>query len=897
MREIIRETKKHDFRKDSGFTLIEILVSLAILLLVAMFILPMVFQGFKMLEKSSHKRLVLANESGMLQIVHASQEGLWFSDGTWVDEPIFLAIEDGEFPVRFMNGGAVLHSRDVEGGMVRKGDLVHFLAKYNPPRVILNPKMLVDGYYPNSGNSRLIEVTGKNTHFTSGITQISILDARGNSYEEFSFSINSQTKIELYFPAGTDSLSSANSPYTITFKTGNEKAKNLLHVETPYLVAVGGDGNTPSLLVSADIYEARYWEERPIADKDGNNLAVGQLNAVTYHPMMKYFVAVGDNARIIYSSNARYWEEIENSFTNNLNDIIYYEADESDAADADLKFIAVGDNSTIIYYPDDSGGIASAAVPYKPGEMAGRHLHSVSRVDFKSSDYKYIAVGEKGTILYSKDGMSWEEPWDYLPFVNNAGDYAFNKGNLKLWLNQNPGSYQELFKPIYDEDGEIENFESYAPKKMFCWFDLRADRISDADVDGGVFEFGGVKLLKEDDDKFITVPPYPDASGNGVYFTGSQYLKTNTDVPIWGSANRSIYMALKPDDANADTLLAWGSRDPSLPGNVFVFRLDSTASQCLRAEFGGGYNFPSSLFPELNETSIVGLRLDGDKIGDVSLFLNGRYEKKASNIAAGGGTDGIIDTQYNTSAGKHSDVIQIASDVYTRSSPLPFCGHIAELIVFEHQSTDNNYFRYWGRRSIEKYLLAKHNAPDEEKIFSIAFTGDEDSNRAKYFMAGNHGAFIAYHQNTVGYYEHNNGFLNLQEINSNIADDIRSLCYDSGVLIGAGYGGKIIRQFVDGDLESGGYDVKTFAPSENNLYAIKIYRSGKIDPDDKNNIIQEGTNRIVALGSNGTILYSDEVLDEDISSPQFDDAIIAWINPQHTTLRGFAHRFIWEGDS
>jgi prepilin-type N-terminal cleavage/methylation domain-containing protein len=79
MREIIRETKKHDFRKDSGFTLIEILVSLAILLLVAMFILPMVFQGFKMLEKSSHKRLVLANESGMLQIVHASQEGLWFS--------------------------------------------------------------------------------------------------------------------------------------------------------------------------------------------------------------------------------------------------------------------------------------------------------------------------------------------------------------------------------------------------------------------------------------------------------------------------------------------------------------------------------------------------------------------------------------------------------------------------------------------------------------------------------------------------------------------------------------------------------------------------------------------------------------------------------------------------
>ena len=405
---------KH-FKSNGGFTLIEVVISLAILTIIMVAFLSLFSTGLIGIYGAGDKGVAYSEAQADLGSRIGTREDA-------VEENLILVFDGVSHKIP---GGFLEAFRQVQGRSSTLETYIPYL-----PSITLNPTVVVEGTNPPTS----ISITGHDTNFSATNSRIEIYDKTGESklFGPITPVVTSKTTASFFMPAD---LINSKSHFIVQMRTkisGKPDQVSLARyiVEQPKFIAAG-DGK---LFVSED---STYWLDRPASKMDtfpafnlingvcfGSNryVAVGSsgingivlssadegpwaktvvtgtqgLKDVTWSSALARFYAVGMNGKIYYSTNSLLWTAITSGTNNNLNGITV----------TDAGFIViVGDNSTVITiasissFPrsaeriDITADLLAVANNYTPGGNYNR----------------FMAVGKNGTIISSAsaDGSNW----------------------------------------------------------------------------------------------------------------------------------------------------------------------------------------------------------------------------------------------------------------------------------------------------------------------------------------------------------------------------------------------------------------------------------------------------------------------------------------------------------
>lgn len=373
----MREHKGSRWGCQNGMTLVEIIVSIAILGLIIVSFLPLFSTCARAIAQAAGKTINLFNDQKKLEVVAATKSGVLFADGS------FVPLKDGDFPVNFPGQT----TKNITGTTVNAGDLNEFLA--GVPRIKLNPYILDEGYPPtnNGGSTKTVNIEGRNTHFIPGVTTVELRDRDGNRLypapDTLTLSVINKETATLTIPTA---LTNAHSPYDIRLTTVREVAETLLPVNLPQMMIVG-DGGT--ILVSSDIGHCTYWEQRILPSLTTKLHSVAYLKSSSTD---QRWIIAGDAGFVITLENEAGWEQ-QKVGNRNWNSIAKGSLNGSDL------LVMVGDDGQIIN--SDNGKDWNWSISPTTSNL--------KRVFWggPSDNQRFWAVGEGGTILSSADGRSW----------------------------------------------------------------------------------------------------------------------------------------------------------------------------------------------------------------------------------------------------------------------------------------------------------------------------------------------------------------------------------------------------------------------------------------------------------------------------------------------------------
>lgn len=421
-------------KNKKGFTLVEIIVAIAILAILAVVFLPIMTMSYSHIMKTGRKSQKLYEAQNTMEI-------------SIVDENVFKA---AEIPIKQEGKDPIWV---IKGGLVEADQLQTFLPWI--AAMSLEPDNIVEGYKSDVK----IKLLGVNTHFKPG-SEITITNDKGYSKKPAKRFIN-ETEFEFTLPTATDRLKNSGNEYIITIETDGEIVKSKLNIRLPQFIrAQGGiinvsrdarkDGEK-SLEYTGEI-RGLFWtgnrffalgknrtDEKGIIyiledSKDWKEYIISNskaLNALVYDG--NRFVAVGDEGYILYSSDGLNWAKVTpgnmptmetdthiksvtwGSFTD-INDI------------TKELFVAVGTNGTILTSSkgDTWKKVATDKIPSEDKDL-NSVLWGVVVLDEIPKEV-IVAVGQEGTMIFTEDGENWKT---LLP--ENAGDTMTENLNSIIW--------------------------------------------------------------------------------------------------------------------------------------------------------------------------------------------------------------------------------------------------------------------------------------------------------------------------------------------------------------------------------------------------------------------------------------------------------------------------------
>ncbi len=450
------------FRSNSGFTLIEVVISLAILTIIMVAFISLFSTGLIGIYGAGDKGIAYSEAQADLGTRIGTGEDAEDKDLVLVFDGVSLTIP----------GGLLESSRQEQGRSSTIETYIPYL-----PFITLNPAVVVEG----TETPTQILITGYNTNFSTTNSSIDIYDNTGEPmpFNPITPDVTSATEASFYMSAD---LINSKGYYIVQMKTvisgkPDQISQARYIVDQPEFI-VAGDG---ILYVSEN---GTYWLDRPASDMDSfpafdlingacfgsdRYIAVGSsgtegivlssadesgwtktsvlttegLNDVTWSSDLARFYAVGLNGTIYYATNSLLWTAISSGTTKNLNGLSITDTG---------YMVIVGDNGTIITIGSGEGLVPRSS-PVSFNLLAVANNHS------SGGNYnKFMAVGNKGTIITSVDGSSWtvDEPTvtedlNGITYDDHKFVIVGNSGRILVYDESVPGwsNYQVVEEDLY----------------------------------------------------------------------------------------------------------------------------------------------------------------------------------------------------------------------------------------------------------------------------------------------------------------------------------------------------------------------------------------------------------------------------------------------------------------
>lgn len=360
-------------RTQGGMTLVEVIVSMALIALIAGVFLP--------LFSSALVWVFAAGDKGKAYSVAQQDMETRLATGEAINsEPLVIDFGTGT-PIKVRGG--LVETRQVIGQ--RTSRLEAFIPLV--PTILISPTVRLEG----SANT-FISVTGSETTFDAS-TRVELFDKSGTVKigSDIVRTVTNNTTATFTLPANL-----VNADYIIRITTvkspQNEIVRARYTVEQPKYVAVG----TNSLYISAD---GSHWVKRSASV---GFPAVANLKAVVNNG--RRYVAVGNAGLVLVSREQQPWVSL-NIATENLLGVTW--------SAAFARFFAVGAAGGIYAAPDESSQFADSTVLLpsswqKLSSETSTRLNDITSTTFIGGNSLLTAVGN-GIILTSANGVSWSQ--------------------------------------------------------------------------------------------------------------------------------------------------------------------------------------------------------------------------------------------------------------------------------------------------------------------------------------------------------------------------------------------------------------------------------------------------------------------------------------------------------
>lgn len=309
-----------------GYSIMEVLISMLILSILVAAFTPLFLYSVNSLKKAGTLHQQNADDQGKMEIVMSTGEGFMDENGEYTE------MIDSTFPVRVSGT-----QKNIDGTVVEAGDLKSFVSSV--ARMTIAPDTINEGY----ANDTLIAITGDNTHFIKNQSKLEIRNVNktliGSSYYS-SLSVSNATTASFKLKQG---LTSSQSPYLITVKTGSETVSAILTIDLPNMLAVGERG---TLLVSAGATNQPWTAKSTGIEED--------LFGVSFKN--QEFLTFGALGTMMTSQDTSAWRMTGPENTNDLFSMsVRY---------SDQKAIITGKGATILLSDDDSSwSLTATATP------------------------------------------------------------------------------------------------------------------------------------------------------------------------------------------------------------------------------------------------------------------------------------------------------------------------------------------------------------------------------------------------------------------------------------------------------------------------------------------------------------------------------------------------------
>lgn len=474
------------FRSHKGFTLVELMVALTILLLIVFAFTPLLLGSIERIHYAGDKSEALYQSQAEIEVKIFERDTI-----------------DGH-EVTFVFGDNEEVSVTVPGGFIEieqsKGDAIAWLSTFMPyvPSIRLSSPFLNEGYDGDGVSTELsIVLRGTDTRlsdadnvdiytreqfeqegypeYTRNLTIISD-DGQPSGYDEYA---------EFKIPAEDNGLTNANSPYYVVSDwTVNELLVTVtarLHILMPYAVAVGNNG---SIIVAPDPDEDT-WNIR-----NNEQSISGNINDVLWASFR--FVAITSNGTALIWGNQEEPQEIAISGINgvSLNSMV----------SGNGKLVAVGDNGTIAVSAD--GGKTWAL----RNSGTTEDLHAVS---WNGSEF--VAVGTGGIFTRAPDPNNLDQ-WEAGAYsepgrIIELNGLAYGDGRWIIVGSSRPSDESEARRAkVYSWDGNEDNdWLSHHTSGPGNWLN---------DITYAVMETGPKFVAVGKDGRVMIMTSYVDDDGN-----------------------------------------------------------------------------------------------------------------------------------------------------------------------------------------------------------------------------------------------------------------------------------------------------------------------------------------------------------------------------------------------
>ena len=393
----IRKDNTYFVRQAEGFTLVELMVAMAILMLIVFAFTPLLLGSIERIHYAGDKSEALYQGQAEMEVNIVQKE----------------TIDGHEFIFEFDDNVTVT----VPGGFIEveqsKNDAVARLSTFLPyvPSIRLSDPFLIEGYDGDNSNMLSMVIMGSDTKMEDSdyvyIFKRERFEQGGSANYDLPFNVVSQPEgqpsgydeyVTFNLPAGPNGLINANSPHIVELNwvagdlTVHVRAR--LHITLPRAVIVGDGG---AIWVSPDAKET--WNAR------NNEVEItAGINDVIWANFRYVAVTATGKALIWGNQEEPQLIDIPGLTGISLNSLAF----------GGGKLVAVGNDGTLAvsvnggqtWSLEDSG--------------TGADLHAISH-----NGSEFVAVGKGGIIITSANGTEWQElfsgvPGDHIDFYGIA---------------------------------------------------------------------------------------------------------------------------------------------------------------------------------------------------------------------------------------------------------------------------------------------------------------------------------------------------------------------------------------------------------------------------------------------------------------------------------------------
>ncbi len=393
----------HPVKHNNGFTLIEVVIAMFILMLIVFTFTPFLLGSIERIYYAGDKSEALRKAKTDMEVNIVER----------------YTIDGRTESFEFSNGTIVI----VHGGMIEthasEGEAVAWLSTFLPyvPAIKLSDTWLKEGYVHDGNLGYPIVAMGIDTElndddsvyiykwvdYEAGNTPLLSLDfdllneAPGNlspHYDEYA---------RFYLPEGLNGLTNAKSHYIVEFKWLKDnvevKVRARLNIMLPAAIVVGEN----EIIVSPDASD--NWNKR------NNNEIAGNLNVINDVIWFFYrYIAVNSDGQALL------WDDkIEPKIVEmGLGTISF-----NGLTAGNVKVVAVGNNGMVAVSTDEGETWEEKPVIIEDNGDSIELDTDLNAVEWNGNGF--VAVGESGTIISSNNGSDWN------------GDYSIDRNRLNIY--------------------------------------------------------------------------------------------------------------------------------------------------------------------------------------------------------------------------------------------------------------------------------------------------------------------------------------------------------------------------------------------------------------------------------------------------------------------------------